>query len=60
VTFWDFVDARGLDPNDPVVHAAHQQALAEYSKAMAAYRAKKSASKAAAANADDRVDFVRS
>ena len=35
VTFWDFVDARGLDPNDPVVPAAHPQALAEYSKAMA-------------------------
>jgi hypothetical protein len=27
VTLWDFLDARGLDPNDPVVPAAHQRAL---------------------------------
>ena len=54
VTFWDFVDARGLDPNDPVVPAAHQQALAEYRRAMAEYRAKK------ADIAVDDVELVRS
>jgi hypothetical protein len=54
VTFWDFVDARGLDPNDPVVPAAHQQALAEYRRAMAEYRAKK------ADTAVDDVELVRS
>jgi hypothetical protein len=60
VTFWDFVDARGLDPNDPILPQAHQQALADYRRAMAEWRAKKAAKKAAAATADDTADIVRS
>jgi hypothetical protein len=60
LTFWDFVDARGLDPNDPVVPAAHQQALAEYRKAMAEYRKAKAAKKVASVDADDAADLVRS
>jgi hypothetical protein len=47
LTFWDFVDAWGLDPNDPIVPQAHQQALAEYRKAMAEYRQRKKAKAAA-------------
>jgi hypothetical protein len=48
VTFWDFVDSHNLDPNDPVIPAAHLQALADYRKQMAEYSAKKAAAKAAA------------
>ena len=59
-TFWDFVDARNLDPSDPVVPAAHQQALAGYRKAMAEYRAAKAARKAAAASADGDIEIVGS
>jgi hypothetical protein len=60
VSFWDFVDDRGLDPNDPILLQCHQQALADYRKAMAEYRAKNAAKKAAAAAADDTADIVRS
>lgn len=54
VTLWDFVDARGLDPNDPAVDQAYAWALADYRKALAEYRAKK------ADIAVDDVELVRS
>lgn len=63
VTFWDFVDARGLDANDPAVEPAHRLALEQYKRDMAAYRAKKAAKKAAAADgipSDDTADLIRS
>jgi hypothetical protein len=60
VTFWDFVDARGLDPNDPIIPTAHRLALEQYKRDMAAYRAAKAAEKAAAADAEDKPDLVRS
>jgi hypothetical protein len=61
-TIWDFVDARGLDKDDPAVDQAYQWALADYRKTLAEYRAAKAAQKAdaAAAEADDTADLVRS
>jgi len=62
-TIWDFIDARGLDPNDPVVPAAHRLALEQYKRDMAAYRAAKAAEKAAAADdipSDNTTDLIRS
>jgi hypothetical protein len=60
ISFWDFVDACGLDANDPAVPTAHRLALAEYRKAMPEYRAAKAAEKAAAAGLDDDGDLLRS
>jgi phage terminase large subunit-like protein len=59
VTIWDFIDARGLDKDDPTTEQAHWWALEEYRKAMVEYRAAKAAKKAAA-TAVDTPDVVRS
>lgn len=57
-TLWDFIDARGLDKDDPTVDEAYAWALADYRRDMAAYRAAKAAKKAAAADGD--IEIVRS
>ena len=59
VTIWDFIDARGLDKDDPTIEQAHRWALEEYRNAMVEYRAAKAAMKAAA-TAVDTPDVVRS
>jgi hypothetical protein len=59
-TIWDFIDARGLDPQDPVVDQAWRLALEQYKRDMAACRAAKAAQKVAAVDADDPADLVRS
>ncbi len=59
VTIWDFIDARGLDKDDPTIEQAHRWALEKYRNAMVEYRAAKAAMKAAA-TAVDTPDVVRS
>jgi hypothetical protein len=59
-TIWDFIDARGLDPNDPTVDDAYAWALGDYRKAMVAYLAKKAAKTSAFADADDAAELVQS
>ena len=59
VTIWDFIDARGLDKDDPAVDQAYAWALADYRRDMTAYRATKKA-KAAVAEADESAEVVRS
>jgi hypothetical protein len=55
-TLWDFIDARGLDKDDPAVDQAYAWALADYRKALAEYRQRKSG----ATIESDRVDLARS
>jgi hypothetical protein len=57
-TLWDFIDARGLDKDDPTIDQAYAWALADYRRDMAAYPAKKAAKLAAAADAT--AELVRS
>ena len=55
-TIWDFIDAHGLDKDDPTIEQAHKWALEAYRKALAEYRA----AKRGATIESDRADLVRS
>jgi hypothetical protein len=54
VTLWDYIDAHGLDKDDPTLDQAYQWALSAYRKALAEYRQRKKG-----AAAVDRVDVTR-
>lgn len=54
VTLWDYIDAHGLDKDDPAVDLAYRWALDDYKRAMVEYRQRRKG-----APAIDQMDITR-